>query len=164
MVWHITKSAVERGLEHLLHIHDTPERTAAAFALGVFIAFSPALGLHTIIGLVLAFALNLNRVAVLLGVYVNLPWFIGPYYAAATALGAWLTGATMPPDFLEHLESLRQLPSWGARAEELGRVLRPLFPSYLIGSTILATLLSGMFYPSSLAFIRARRRARAHQG
>ena len=95
MVWHVTKTAIERWLERLLHIHDTPERTAAAFALGVFIAFSPTLGLHTVIGLVLAFAFNLNRVAVLLGVYVNLPWFIGPFYASGTALGAWLTGATM---------------------------------------------------------------------
>lgn len=163
MVWHVTKSVVERWLERLLHIHDTPERTAAAFALGVFIAFSPTLGLHTVIGLALAFAFNLNRVAVLLGVYVNLPWFIGPFYASGTALGAWLTGAAMPPDFLERLETLRHLPGWGERLEGLGRLLRPLLPSYLIGSTILAALLSGMAYPASLAFIRARRRARAHQ-
>ena len=34
-------------LEQLLHTHDTPQRTAAAFALGVFFGFSPLLGLHT---------------------------------------------------------------------------------------------------------------------
>ena len=60
-------------LEQLLHTHDTPQRTAAAYALGVLLGFSPLLGLHTVLGLVLAFALNLNRVAVLLGVHSNLP-------------------------------------------------------------------------------------------
>ncbi|HEY3886316.1 MAG TPA: DUF2062 domain-containing protein, partial [Vicinamibacterales bacterium] len=69
-----------RRLEQLLHTHDTPERTAAAFALGVLIGFSPLLGVHTLLGVVLAFALNLNRVAVLLGVYSNLPWILPAYY------------------------------------------------------------------------------------
>ena len=54
--------------------HDTPERTAAAFALGVFFGFSPFLGLHTVLGLAWRSCSNLNRVAVLLGVYSNLPW------------------------------------------------------------------------------------------
>jgi uncharacterized protein (DUF2062 family) len=60
---------VRRWLEQLLHTHDTPGRTAFAYALGVFFGFSPFLGLHTVLGITFAFALNLNRVAVLLGVY-----------------------------------------------------------------------------------------------
>ncbi|PYR60956.1 MAG: hypothetical protein DMF85_03510 [Acidobacteria bacterium] len=44
-----------RWLEQLLHTHDTPQRTAAAYALGVFFGFSPLLGLHTVLGLVFAF-------------------------------------------------------------------------------------------------------------
>ena len=58
-----------RWLEQLLHTHDTPRRTAAAFALGVFFGFSPFLGFHTILGIAFAFIFNLNRVAVILGVY-----------------------------------------------------------------------------------------------
>jgi uncharacterized protein (DUF2062 family) len=38
---HLTKTLVRRWLDALLHVHDTPERTAAAFALGVFLGFSP---------------------------------------------------------------------------------------------------------------------------
>ena len=34
-----------------------------------------------------AFLLDMNRVAVLLGVYSNLPWFLAPYYAIATMVG-----------------------------------------------------------------------------
>ena len=52
---HLTKALIRRWLDALLHIDDTPERTAAAFALGVFFGFSPLLGLHTILGIVFAF-------------------------------------------------------------------------------------------------------------
>ena len=47
---HLTRALVRRWLDALLHIDDTPERTAAAFALGVFFGFSPFLGLHTLLG------------------------------------------------------------------------------------------------------------------
>src|SRR6185436_10488749 len=104
MVWHLTKRTLERWLESLLHIHDTPERTAAAFGVGVAIGFSPFVGLHMLMGLVLAFVFNLNRVAVFAGLWVNLPWFMGPYYAATTAFGCWITGTPMPPQFLAQLQ------------------------------------------------------------
>jgi uncharacterized protein len=162
MVWQLTKSALERWTEKLLHVHDTPERTAVAFAMGVVIGFSPLLGLHTAIGLALAFALNLNRVAVVVGVYLLLPWFIGPYYAAATALGAWITGTRVPPDFMLRLESIWQDPDWWQRLVGLGRMLRPFLPAYLIGSTILALILGAVAYYASVAFIRARRRLHHH--
>jgi len=158
MVWQLTKTALERWTEKLLHVHDTPERTAAAFAMGVVVGFSPLLGLHTAIGLALAFAFNLNRVAVVVGVYLLLPWFIGPYYAASTALGAWITGARMPPDFVPRLEAIWRTEDWWGRLVALGNMLRPLLPSYLIGSTILALILGAIAYYASLAFIRARRR------
>src|SRR5688572_30513524 len=94
---------VRRRLEQLLHTHDTPERTAAAYALGVFFGFSPVLGLHTVLALGFAFGLNLNRVAVLLGVYSNLPWIILPYYTLATWLGAAILRTEVEPGTVEAL-------------------------------------------------------------
>src|SRR5262249_47797438 len=103
----LTREFVRRWLGHLLHIDDTPERTAAAFALGVFFGFSPMLGLHTILGIVFAFLLNMNRVAVMLGVYSNLPWIIGPYYAFATmVVGAPITRHKIPPGFKARVGAL----------------------------------------------------------
>src|SRR5499427_6115966 len=96
---HLTTALIRRWLDQLLHIDDTPERTAAAFALGVFFGFSPFLGLHTILGIVFAFLLNVNRVAVLLGVYSNLPWFLAPYYAFVTIASATIMGNRPPPGF-----------------------------------------------------------------
>lgn len=157
MVWAVTKSAIRRWAERLLHVHDTPERTARAFAIGVAIGFSPLLGLHMALGLAVAFALNLNRVAVLLGMWLNLPWFIAPFYALATALGAWILQSGMPSDFLPHLDRIWQTPGFVDRMVALGQFLRPLLPAYLLGSSILAAILGVVAYFVSLWFIRARK-------
>src|SRR5947208_11659979 len=109
---HLTRALVRRWLDALLHIEDTPERTAAAYALGVFFGFSPLLGLHTLLGLAFAFGLNLNRVAVLLGIYSNLPWILPAYYTLATVLGAALLGAQVPPGVLRELTRALSDGSW----------------------------------------------------
>ena len=67
----------------------------------MFFGFSPFLGLHTVLGLVVAFAFHLNRVAVLLGIYSNLPWILPAYYSLATLLGATLLGVDVPPGLLK---------------------------------------------------------------
>ena len=101
-----------RWLEQLLHTHDTPQRTAAAYALGVFFGFSPVLGLHTVLGILAAFIFNLNRLAVVLGIYSNLPWILPAYYSLATLAGAALLGVEVPPGLLKELtEALRGF-SW----------------------------------------------------
>ena len=136
-------------MESLLHIHDTPQRTAAAFGLGVTIGFSPFLGLHSVIGLALAFLFNLNRVAVLGGLWLNLPWFVAPHYTAATALGAWLTHTPMPPHFLSKLEATWTQPTWAGRMQAVGQLLRPLVVPYAIGSTLASVPLGLIAYRSS---------------
>ncbi len=153
---------VHRFLDHLLHTHDTPQRTAAAYALGVFFGFSPFLGLHTIIGLVLAFALNLNRVAVLLGIYSNLPWILPAYYTVATLAGAALLRVNVPPGLMKELRDALTDASWG-EFRHLAHVLSPLVWAYGVGSLIGATLLGITAYRVALAMIVAHRRhAAAH--
>ena len=143
--------------DHLLHIHDTPRRTAGAFALGVLFGFSPFFGLHTILALIFAFALRLNRVAVLLGVYSNLPWIIAPYYALATVVGAAILGADVPPDLIGRLKAAVTGHGWSAMRPLL-RELAPLAWSYTLGSTLGALVLAAIAYRAALAMIIARRR------
>jgi uncharacterized protein (DUF2062 family) len=156
---HLTRAFVRRWLEKLLHIDDTPERTAAAFALGVFFGFSPFLGLHTLLGLLFGFLLNLNRVSVMLGVYSNLPWLLGPYYALTTVLGARLTGHRLPPGFRMQLRELFELSLFQADFwHRLGDMLKPLGLSFVVGSTLGAIVLSAAAYPLARGFIASRRR------
>jgi uncharacterized protein (DUF2062 family) len=157
----LTRAIVRRWLDTLLHIEDTPERTAAAFALGVFFGFSPFLGLHTFLGVVFAFLLNLNRVAVLLGIYSNLPWVIGPYYAFVTMTAVRLSGRRPPPGFGARLGALFELSIFdGQFWHDLMHILRPLLWPYTIGSLIGAVTLAAVSYPLALGFVTSRRRFR----
>jgi uncharacterized protein (DUF2062 family) len=156
-----TSRIVRRWLDTLLHIEDTPERTAAAFALGVFFGFSPLLGLHTLLGIFFAFLLNLNRVAVLLGVYANLPWIIAPYYAFATMAGAFITRTRVPEGLHGQLAALFELSVFdGEFWHRLITILKPLLWPYTVGSTFGALALAAMAYPLALAFVTSRRRIR----
>ena len=83
---------IKNLVKKLLHIEDTPERTALAYSIGIFLGFSPFVGLHTLMGLAIAFLFGLNRVAILLGIWTNTPWWIVPFYMIATWVGMWVTG------------------------------------------------------------------------
>jgi uncharacterized protein (DUF2062 family) len=156
---HLTRALVRRWLDTLLHVQDTPERTAGAFALGVFFGFSPFLGFHTLLGIVAAFLLDRNRVAVLLGVYSNLPWFLAPYYAIATMVGSEITGIRPPPEFRTHLGqlfelSLFQVDFW----QRLIVLMKPLLWPYTIGSLLCAIILAVAAYHLALTFLSSRRK------
>lgn len=156
---HLTKSLIRRWLDTLLHVADTPERTAAAFAMGVFFGFSPLLGLHTVLAIVLAFLFNLNRVAALLGVYSNLPWIIAPYYAIVTMIGAKIIGHKPPEGFKSQLAGLFAISVFHAEFwQQLITILQPLLWPYMVGSLLGAIVMAAVAYPLALAFVTSRRR------
>jgi uncharacterized protein (DUF2062 family) len=140
----------------LLHLEDTPHRTALAFGLGVFIAFSPLLGIHWVLALALAFAFRLNRVAVLLGTYVNNPWTLAPFYLAGTALGCALLGVS--PD---GLSSINWHASGRAFYQGLFEHLRPYLWPYVVGNTVLGTVCGGATYLVVRTILERRRRRAA---
>jgi uncharacterized protein (DUF2062 family) len=156
-MWHASRDAAQRWIQSLLHTHDSPERTAAAVGLGVAIGFSPFIGFHTVIGIVLAFCFNLNRVAVLGGLWVNLPWVMGAYYAAATAVGSWLLQTRVPPHLMKRLELVWTLPHWGARIDAIGGLLEPLLWPFTLGSLLGSVIFGFLAYRLVLAVILARR-------
>lgn len=156
---HMTRAAVQKWLDVLLHTHDSPRRTAAAYALGVFFGFSPFLGMHTALALAFAFFFNLNRVAVLVGVYSNLPWLMAPYYTVVTVMSAKLLGMHVPAGFAAQVENLFALSLWhGQFWRGLWVLLRPFLWPYVVGSLLGAGLLALVAYQVALAFVIARRR------
>src|SRR6266545_3708513 len=100
---HLTKALIRRWFDTLLHVNDTPERTAAAFALGCLVGFSPFLGLHTLIALTLAFVFDLNRVATLLGPLL-VPYMVG------SLVGCTIIAALAYPLALAFVRRRRGLP------------------------------------------------------
>jgi uncharacterized protein len=156
---HLTRALVRRWLESLLHIHDSPRRTAFAYAVGVFFGFSPPIGLHTVLALLVAFLFNLNRVAIILGAYTNLPWFAAPYYTLTTVAAAEFLGVRLPPHFAHQFRSLFELSLlshdfWAG----LAKLLEPLLWPYTLGSLVGALVLGALAYVVALPTIIAGRR------
>lgn len=89
-------------LRQVLHLQEPPQRTALAFALGVFIAFSPAYGLHMVLVVLCTWLFGLNFVALLAGAFVNNPWTVVPILGATYWTGALLLGRTDTPTFTWH--------------------------------------------------------------
>src|SRR4029453_15373169 len=143
-------------LAQLLHPHDTPQRTAAAYAIGVFFGFSPFLGLHTVLGLCVAFALNLEPGAVLVGVYSKLPWILPPYYTLVTLAGAALLRVEVPAGLLKEMGAALTAGSWREMRQHAA-ALAPLAWAYALGSTVGAVLLALVAYRVSLGVVITHR-------
>jgi len=151
----LTPLSIKDFIKKLLHVDDTPERTALAYSIGIFLGFSPFLGLHTLVGLAIAFLFGLNRPAILLGVWTNSPWWIVPYYVGATWVGMRMTGFSIDWTTLKGIfqfgmdQEFMSSVFWSRVASQGGLLL-----SFLIGSFILCTLLSLAAYPLSLRWIK----------
>jgi uncharacterized protein (DUF2062 family) len=144
-----------RYLERLVSLDDSPQRIALGFAVGVFLAFTPLLGLHTLLGLLLAFAFGLNRVAVLVGLFINNPWTLFPIYGLATYVGGLFVG--FPPS--SHVPplgfgALFQTRFWVEMAGKWA-FWKPL----LLGSAILSCAAAAFSYILTLLIVRRMKSA-----
>jgi len=79
-------------IRSLIQLNDSPNQLASAFALGVFIAFTPTIGLHTISCFVFAWMFRLSKIVVLTAAFVNNPWTIVPLYGFCLWFGIKITG------------------------------------------------------------------------
>jgi hypothetical protein len=150
------RSAIRR----LLAVDDPPERTAFAFSVGVFIAFSPFIGLHTIMAALLAFAFRLNKVAIFGGTFINNPFvtFV-PIIVVSYAIGAVVMGRPIriPDSGLALLKNPQLLNSnyWRELVSHAWEVIVPFF----IGGMALSVICSFSCYPLTLRFLRSRKSA-----
>ena len=133
-------------LRFILHTDDTPFRAALAFAIGVFIAWTPALGFHTLLALAIAFLFGLNRVAVLAGTFVNNPWTFVPIYTASAWLGSFLTGSEVSAPRLEG-------KTWSHFFDFLAQC-RPWIVPLTMGTVILGLTCALVSFPVVLYGIR----------
>jgi uncharacterized protein (DUF2062 family) len=127
-----------RFVQLLFHVNDSPRRTALAFGIGVFIAFFPVIGLHTALALAIAFLFRLNRVALLLGAYINNPWTLGPLFSLGTLIGCTLTGVS--PQEIWRID-------WSCAERSIYiDLLRQFIWPFIVGNLILGILASILSY------------------
>jgi uncharacterized protein (DUF2062 family) len=146
----------------LLALDDPPERTALAFSIGVFIAFSPFLGLHTILATLIAFLFRFNKLAVYSGTFINNPFLtLVPIIVASYAIGAFILGRPLriPAEGIELLKNPHLLTAdyYGKLFRESWDIVWP----FAIGGMMLSVVCSLIAYPVTSSLLRAHRRTKA---
>ena len=146
------------AFRRLLAIDDPPERTALAFSIGVFIAFSPFLGLHTIMATALAFLFRFNKIAIYAGTFVNNPFLtLVPIILASYAIGAFVTGRplALPSEGVNLLKHPHLFS--GDYWRQLFVHSRDVLLPFAIGGMALSVVCSLIAYPITLKLLRAHR-------
>lgn len=133
----VTLESVRQQLTQVLHLRETPHRTALAFALGVFIAFAPHYLFHTASVVFCAWAFRLNFLALFLGSFINNPWTLVPILAASLYTGLLLVGASSSTTI-----------EWDQmRVDNIFDMLSPYLIPFLVGACALSIVGSLMAYP-----------------
>jgi uncharacterized protein (DUF2062 family) len=136
-------------MKQVLHLRESPQRTALAFAIGVFIGFSPAYGLHTVMVFFFAWALRLNLLALMAGAFLNNPWTVVPILGATYWVGALLLGRSDNPSF--NWQDL----SFSAIYEQVMPYAVPFF----LGGFALSLLGAALAYPLAYYFVSKYRQS-----
>jgi uncharacterized protein len=136
-------------LHQVLQLQESPQRTAVAFAVGVFIAFSPVYGFHTLLVVLSTWLFGLNVVALLAGAFINNPWTVIPILGATYWTGAFLLGRSDAPAFSWHDLSVQGLYQ---------QVLPYAIP-FVVGGLALSLLGALLSYPAAYLVLAKYRRA-----
>jgi uncharacterized protein (DUF2062 family) len=130
----------------------TPQKLAYASSVGIFIAFSPFLGIHWLMTIILAWALSLNVAVIYAAAHVvNNPLTMVPVYLADYSFGEWLTKGLFGVDLVAYNPSWMQ---WlNIKLSCLGIPNLSLW-AFIIGGNILGLLVAVAAYPFLLRFYK----------
>lgn len=136
----------------LKRIQDSPYRVAAGAACGAAISFTPFIGFHLALAILLAAALRANLISAALGTVVGNPWTFPVIWLSTLRLGEWVLGIDGVLSVAEAFDRLADAPV---------EVLQPLVIPMIIGGFVLAIPAWGATYWLLRRLIARRRLATA---
>ena len=98
--------SLKKYFHTLVTIHSSPLAIAFGTALGIYVGFTPFIGLQTVLGVVLATLFGCNRLAAAIGVNLHTPilWLWPGVFALEYKIGQWILGShSFPPFSMSHL-------------------------------------------------------------
>jgi uncharacterized protein (DUF2062 family) len=136
-------------------------------AIGVAVAFTPAIGLHMVIAALLATLCNANRPAAIAVVWINNPLTLLPILATTYSVGALFWPGPPLSDAYHLLEKtlarVTQHDVWQLRKQfgEFTRIGEDVLMPLTIGGILVGLLAGGLSYGGAYLAIR-KYRARKH--
>jgi uncharacterized protein (DUF2062 family) len=124
-------------IRSIFQLNDTPHRLALAFAVGIFIAFSPTLGLHVLSSFLVAWAFRLNKLVVLTATFINNPWTIVPMYGFCIWFGSKLMGREI---------AMPQIAWNELTLSSAYVVIKPYFWPFVAGTLVVGSIAAVMAY------------------
>jgi len=154
-------SQLARRLQAALRLDDPPHRIALALAVGVFVSCTPFWGFQTILAVLIAMLLRLNRAATVAGAWLNLPWFAPFVYAASIKVGEALlpAGRAVATPLMDLVRQPGGL-SWPSILDWLHGVSIAL----LLGSVVIGVAAGAVTYLVAFGLIARRRAGRGAGG
>ncbi len=172
---HTALGRLKRFLKfRILHVNDSPHRIAMGVALGLFIAWTPALGFHIFIALGLAILLRANKFVALLFIWANNPFTLIPIYYPNYLLGRAIMKTFHCKTELSSAQTQEMFSRIGSSASFAGifhwRFWQNLFtflwqkgPELWLGSLIIGLLVALAGYFITYRFIRWYRIVHPHR-
>lgn len=162
------RSARYVGLR-IVRVKSSPHRVALGVAAGVFVAFTPFLGLQMLFACALAFMLRASIPAAMLGTFVGNPLSWPLMWTGAYMAGSFLLGVKQPlrAETLEsHIDVLGRAVRTGSpqHIDAAASLIEPLFLPLMMGGAALGLFCAAIFYYTARVAVAAsqtRRRALA---
>ena len=139
----------------ILLLDDTPHSIALGSAIGVFVAFTPTVGVQMIFVLLIALLVRpfftFNKIAALIAVYISNPLTTLPIYWFNYKIGTYFVSGNVAQEDLTVLLKYNNFSEWWDTV--CGLLFRMGWP-LVIGSVIVALICAALAYPLILIFTK----------
>lgn len=132
-------------------------KLALSVSLGVFIAVSPFIGFHTIMGIALSLIFKVNMPLTISIIYIiNNPWSMIPILMADYAFGHWLFSKILKLNLIDYNPRFMNFINENSKyyLEKYIGIEGLSFWEFILGGTILAIIAGLIAYPLTKKLIK----------
>lgn len=172
----IKKNSLLRWVEFkILHIEESPHKIALGLAIGLFVAWTPLIGLHIFVAIGLSFLLRANKFASFISVWVSNVFTFFIIYYPSYLFGRFILNFFDPERALTGRQVLHALNSLFSPANILNGLYtkeywkqfwgltKSIGPELWLGSIIIGSAVAAAAYFVCISIIKSHRAKNPHR-
>lgn len=143
-------------LRWIAKLRSSPKAIAGGLAIGMFIAFTPTVGVQLILAVLAATLFNVNRPAAIIPVWITNPLTVAPIYSFNYWLGSRICGGPPLSEvsklFIDIGRTMARLEFWDVKEQFLTilHMSKDILIPLLVGSIVVGVLTGFVVYIFSL--------------
>jgi uncharacterized protein (DUF2062 family) len=131
----------------VLHVDDTPHRIALGLAIGIFVTWTPTIGLQMLLTIALSWLLRANKAVGVPFVWISNPLTVPPIYGPNYLVGCWILGGDYDwHRFWAFAKAVASGGSWIERFNAGWQAMLQIFWPLWLGSIVVGLILGTMTY------------------